>query len=179
MGDMLFTQIWLGRLAFAGCVLILTFASLVPLDFTPTVFAAPDLMFCLVFAFVLRRPDFVPVWLIAGVFFLADILFFRPPGLWTAIVVLTAEFTRTQEYRLRDLVFPFEWAFVAATMFLAVLANRLMLSLVVVPMPGFGAIMRVYLVTAAAYPLVVFFCYFLLRIRKITPGEAIRFGHRL
>ncbi len=172
-------RIWLGRLVFTGLAFLLMFVYLVPLGFVPAYFPGPDLLLCLTLAFVLRRPEFVPFWLLAGIFLLADFMLMRPPGLWAAIVLLTAEFTRAQEYRLRDLVFPFEWALIAAVIFLALLANRIFLFITLVPQPGFAAIMLHYLVTVLAYPFVVFFCYSILGIRKVTPDVAIRFGHRL
>lgn len=172
-------RVWRGRLIFTGCAGLLIFGALLPLGFEPTFTPSPDLLFSLTLAIVLRRPEFVPFWLLAPIFLLADILLMRPPGLWTAIVLLAAEFTRAQEYRFRDLVFPFEWGFIAAVIFLALLANRILLFIALVPLPGFGAVMLHFIVTIMVYPLVVFFCYSILRIRKVTPDVAVRFGHRL
>ena len=170
---------WMGRLVYFGCSAVLVFISLAPFGFVPQRTPPPDLLLCLTLTFVLRRPEFAPVWLVAAVFLLADILLLHPPGLWTAIVVVLVEFTRTQEYRFREQPFLLEWAFVAAAMFLALLANRLMLAITLAPLSGFGAVTLHYIVSVLAYPFVVLFCYFFLRIRKISPDEAIRFGHRL
>ncbi len=179
MANSLFATVWLGRTVFLGCAAVLLFLALVPLSFTPGLVPRPDLTLCLTFAVVLRRPEFAPFWLIAVVIFVDDILLQRSLGLWTGIVILSCEFIRTQEYRFRDLVFPFEWLFVAGVMFLALLVNRLILTLAFVTPPGFGLEVFHYFVTVLAYPVVVFFCYFVLRIRKVTPDQAIRFGHRL
>lgn len=179
MADSRLATLWFGRALFLGCNMVLLFLSLVPLGFTPGVIPRPDLTLCLTFAVVLRRPEFAPFWLIALVFFVDDILLERPLGLWTGLIILSCEFIRTQEYRFRDLVFPFEWAFVAGVMFLALLANRFILALAFVPLSGFGLASLHYFVTILAYPAVVFLCYFGLRIRKVTPDVAIRFGHRL
>jgi rod shape-determining protein MreD len=177
--EALSARVWLGRASFALIALLIIFVQLVPLGFDASNTPHPDLLTALGFVVLLRRPDFVPLWLLAPIWFLADILLMRPPGLWTAISLLAFEFTRTQEYRFREQLFALEWAYVAAVLFLAVLANRLLLLLTLSPVAGFGSVMVHYLVTILAYPLVVFFCYFLLRIRKVTPEEAIRFGHRL
>ena len=171
--------VWLGRSLYFVCASILLFSALIPLNFTPGVIPRPDLTLGLTIAVVLRRPEFAPFWLIAIVFFIDDILLERPLGLWTLIIILSCEFIRTQEYRFRDLVFPFEWAFVAGVMFLAILANRLVLTLAFVPLSGFGLVAFHYFVTVLVYPAVVAFCYFILRIRKVTPDQAVRFGHRL
>jgi len=179
MAEYLFTRIWLGRLVFLACTAFVVFLYLIPLRFSAGFLPRPDLLAGLVLAFVLRRPEFVPIWLIALVFFLADLLLLRPPGLWAAVMVGLCAFTRAQEYRLRELGFVFEWVFVAGVLFVAILLNRLILALAVVPQPEFGAVMFHYFVTVLTYPGVVFFCHFFLRLRKITPDQAIRFGHRL
>jgi len=170
---------WLGRAVYLGCAVVLLFLALVPLRFTPGGIPRPDLTLCLTLAVVLRRPEFAPFWLIGLVFFIDDMLLDRPPGLRTAIVVLSCEYIRTQEYRFRDLVFPFEWAFVVLVMFLALLVNRILLTMAFVPVSGFGLAMLHFFVTVLAYPGTVLFCYAVLRIRKVTPEQAIRFGHRL
>lgn len=179
MGDTLIARILLGRMAFTACALVLMFVNLVPLGFVPNFTPRPDLLFCLSLVVALRRPEFAPFWLLAIVFLLSDFLTMRPPGLWTAVVLLTVEFIRTQEYRFRELAFPFEWAFVAAVILMALLINRVFLAMAMVPLAGISSIMLHFVVTVMAYPFVVFFCYFVLRIRKVSPDEAVRFGHRL
>ncbi len=177
-GAILF-RIWLGRAKFLACAAVLLFIALVPVNASPQLIPGPDLLFGLILAIVLRRPEFAPFWLLAPVLFLSDILQMRPPGLWALIVILAAEFTRAQEYRFRDLAFPVEWALVAGVMFAAMSANHLILFLTLAAQSSFGAVMLHYLVTVLTYPLVSFICYFILQIRKVTPDVAIRFGRRL
>lgn len=178
MANTYFARLWLGRLTFFATAWLVLALGLVPLGFTPRFIPAPDLLLGLGFAFMLRRPDFLPVWLVALVFFLSDILLMRPPGLWTAIIVLAMEFSRNQEHRLRELAFPFEWAFVGAIMFLVMIANRLILSLLIVPQAGFATLMLHFMTSILAYPLVVLFAYVVLRLHKVTPREAVSFGGR-
>jgi len=170
---------WMGRLTYFAIAMTILFVDLLPLSFTPSFMPTPDLLFVLTLAIALRRPEFVPDWLVALIFFLADILLMRPPGLWTVAALVATIFTSRQEYRFRDAAFLLEWGFVASVMFLAMLANRMALTIMLVDQPPFGTMMLHFLVTAAIYPLVVAFCYFILRIRKVTPDVAIRFGHRL
>lgn len=166
-------------MVFAATSALVLFLYLIPLRFSAGLVPRPDLLAGLALAFVLRRPEFVPAWMIALVFFLADMILLRPPGLWAAIMIGLCGFTRGQEYRLRELGFLFEWGLVGTGLFVAVLLNRLVLVLAAVPHPEFGQIMFHYFVTILTYPAVVFFCYFVLHIRKITPDQAIKFGHRL
>jgi len=170
---------WVGRLSYVAVASAILFVDLLPLSFTPGFIPTPDLLFVLTLAIALRRPEFVPDWLVAPVFFLADILLMRPPGLWSAVALVATIFTGRQEYRFRDVTFLLEWGFVASVMFLAMLANRIALTTMLIEQPPFGTMMLYFLVTAATYPLVVAFCYFILRIRKVTPDVAVLFGHRL
>lgn len=172
-------QIWAGRLGLTFCALMLMFISLIPLNFQAPIFPPPDLLFALTFATLLRRPELVPFWLILIIFLLADILLMRPLGLWTALILVAAEFSRPQEYRFRELAVPFEWAFVTGIFFLTLLTYRVILSLSVVPQVKFSTFMLHFLATVLAYPLVVLFCHYVLRIRKLTPEQATQLGHRL
>ena len=179
MAEALSARLWLGRGLFALLVMVLLFIELVPLGFDAERAPRPDLPVALAFAVLLRRPDLAPLWLLAGLWFLADLLLQRPPGLWAALAVLAFEFARDREYRFREAMFPLEWGFVALLLFAAMLANRLILALTLTPLPALGTVMLHYFVTVLAYPAVVFFCYFILRIHKVTPDEAFRYGHRL
>jgi len=179
MDNSLLVRIWLGRASFLMCGLGILIFELVPLRFTPSAFSHPDLVFGLAFAILLRRPEFVPVWLLTLVLLLADFLLLRPVGLWTAIVILAAEFARSQEYRFRELSFPFEWAFFGAVLFLALILNRSVLALMLIPQAGFSAMMLHFLSSFLIYPLLVLFSSFILRIRKFTPHEALQYGRKL
>jgi rod shape-determining protein MreD len=177
--ERLLTQAWIGQAMFVLLGGVTVFFGLLPLNFVPGLLQMPDILTLLAMTIVLRRPEFVPFWLLGVTFFLADLMLQRPPGLWTAIMVLTAEFLRTQEYRLREAPFPLEWVLIAVTLVLATFANRAVMAIAMMPLPGFGAVMRHVVVNVAAYPLVVLVCYLVFRIRKIRPDEAIRLGHRL
>lgn len=179
MAERLEAQIWIARLSYIGCLFLLLFLSLVPVHFLPSRGADPDLAFCLTAAVVLRRPDVLSIWLVGAMFLFLDILGQRPPGLWAAIMVVTAEFMRLQEYRFRELGLGFEWLFVSGVLFLALLAERAVLAVTMVPLVGFGQVTINFLVTIAVYPLVIGFVAWVLRIRKLSPQDAVRLGHRL
>jgi len=171
--------VWIGRAGFLAMAIAILLIALVPLGFTPRFIPGPDMLLVLIFAYLFRRPEFAPVWLLVPVLLVQDILTLRPLGLWTAIILIAAEFARGQEFRMRERIFLAEWGLVAFLIFLAMLANRLVLSLALVPPPGLVVDLLHVVVTALAYPIMVFFCYFALRVRKVTPEQAIRFGHRL
>ncbi|NCO16036.1 MAG: rod shape-determining protein MreD, partial [Alphaproteobacteria bacterium] len=94
MVDLLHSTIWRHRAIFVALALALFFLRLLPLGAEPGRWPGPDLMLCLILAWVQRRPDYLPAPLIALVVLTEDFLMLRPPGLWTAIVVLATEFLR-------------------------------------------------------------------------------------
>ena len=61
----------------------------------------PDIILLIALSWIVMRPDYVPVLLLAVVFLLTDLLLMRPPGLWTALAVLAGEFLRNRQLQLR------------------------------------------------------------------------------
>ena len=92
MGDPVTFQRWLHWALFLGLATFITFLGLLPLDLTVRPIPGPDFLLLLCLVWVLRRPDFAPVGLIAAIMLTADFLFMRAPGIWTLIVVLATEF---------------------------------------------------------------------------------------
>lgn len=162
---------WLYR----GLLLVLVgaamFARLLPLGQGQGGWPGPEVILCLVFAWALRRPDYVPLPLVAAIFLADDMMFLRPPGLWTALVVLGLEFLRAREPLSRELPFVVEWGMVAVVTGTMVLANQVVLTVFVVNGISFGQAVMQLMVTLAAYPLVVLVSVFIFGVRKIQPGE--------
>ena len=170
---------WAYRSLFLLLVILIVFVRLIPLQTTPALWAMPDLLICIVFAWVLRRPDYVPILLIATVVLTLDFLFMRPPGLMAALVVLGAEFLRARIRTVRELPFSLEWGMVAGVIMGIMVANRAILIAVMSPRPPLGLSLLQLIATLAAYPLVVAFSRYALGIRKISPGEVDALGHRI
>lgn len=160
---------WTYRALFVALAALLLFLRLLPLSTLPARIPGPDLMLCIAFAWVLRRPDFVPALAIVAVFVIEDMLAMRPPGLWALFVLLGSEFLRDRAGAMRGLPFLAEWATVTAVMAIMLLANRLVLALVMVPQTGLGPTLLQLLTTVAAYPLVVAASHLALGLR--APGE--------
>lgn len=163
--------IWAMRLVFTGLCLGLIFLHLLPLDTLPRGWAGPDLMLALTCAWVIRRPDFVPVLLIAAIFLLADLLYQMPPGLWAAITVIGTEALRRRVMLLRDLTFLAEWFTVAVILAGMTLANQIVLTIAMVDRPPVGLYLMQLLMTLACYPLIAYASQIIFRVRKQTPGD--------
>lgn len=166
------------RLVFVALAMAVAFVQLLPLDMGPGQFPGPDVLMLLTFSWVILRPDYVPVFLIAAVFLVADILFMRPLGLWTALIVLGTEFLRVRSFALRDTPFLLEWLLVAGVATGVVIANALLLGIFAVTQPGFGLTLIGLVATIVVYPLVVILAGRAVGLKKIAPGEVNRLGHR-
>ena len=179
MVDPLTAQRWSFRALYLGLAALLIFFRLLPLSTLPGGVPGPDLMLCMTFVWVLRRPDFLPAAAIVAVFLLEDLLLMRPPGLWTVLVLLATEFLRDRVAMMRSLPFFVEWATVAGVLAAMVLANRLILALAMVPQGGLGLTLLQLLVTAIAYPAVVFLTRTAFGLRRTGPGGSDALGNRL
>ena len=169
---------WTGRAIFVGLACILVFMQLLPLQTHPSNWAGPDLLLTMTVVWVTRRPDHVPFVLVAGLFFLLDLLLQRPPGLMAALVLLLTEFLRARTESFRSLAFGLEWGTVAIGLIAVMLANRFVLMLVMLPQAPMGLTLSQMILTILAYPVVAALAYVALGIRRGTAGEFTPFGGR-
>lgn len=151
--------------------LIIIFFHLLPLETTPRRWAGPDLLIALTFAWALRRPDYVPLYVVAPLMLLADLMFQRPPGLWAALILIGTEWFRTRDRRQRETAFAVEWLTVALVLTALVMLNRIILIITVVPTGPLFLITMQTLMTIAVYPIVVLVSRLALGVRRIAPGE--------
>jgi rod shape-determining protein MreD len=178
MGDPVALRLWAGRGLYLLIACLVVFVRLLPLDSSPSRFPAPDLLVAVTFAWVLRRPEQVPPLLIAAVFLVCDLLFLRPPGLWTLLMLLGSEFLRARQNPAVDLPFAVEWFLVAVVLLVAILAESLTLGLFVVPRTPIGVALLHGLLTLAVYPAVVAVLRLGLGVRRAAPGETDALGRR-
>jgi rod shape-determining protein MreD len=80
MADPVRGKVWLLRGAFVGLALVLFFFRILPLGSDAGKWPGPDLLLCIILAWVTRRPDYLPALLIAFVVLAEDLLLMRPPG---------------------------------------------------------------------------------------------------
>lgn len=179
MADPLTLRLWVGRSSYLALAILAIFVRLLPLGISPGDIPAPDLLLAATMAWVLRRPDQVPPLLIAGVFLTADMIFLRPPGLWTLLVLAAAEFLRARQSLVRELPLMLEWLMVSVLLLGAVLVESLVLSVFVVPRVALGVALLHMLVTLLAYPAVVAALWLVFGLRHTAPGEVDELGRRL
>lgn len=179
MGEFWRQTHWVFRGLFLAAALFLLFVRLLPLGNAPGSLPGPDLLLCLILAWVIRRPDFLPMPLILIVILGEDLILGRPPGLWTAIVIIATEILRGRVALTRELNFLVEWMLISGVMLAMMLAYRLALGIAFVPQSAFGFAAVQVLWSIGLYPLVVGLSRLILDLRKPATGEIDSFGRRL
>lgn len=164
-------HVWTFRALFVLLCLVLISLRLLPLGLGETGLPGPDLLLALTFAWLLRQPAIVPLAVIVGVFLLADFLFQRPPGLWTALAVVASESLRRRRLQMTEFPFLVEWGAIAGAVTFMVLAERVILWLIIVEPPPLGLSLTHGIVTVAIYPLVVAVSKFVFGLRKLGPAD--------
>lgn len=194
MAEVAARRVWFHRTMFVVVFLVLMLLALLPLteyrsvtlnllglnlSIPPGSWAPPDFLLAVTCAWVVRRPDFVPVWVVAGMFLLADLIFLRPPGLWAACVVAGTEFLRSRAGGLRASNFTAEWLTVAILIIVVVVGYRMLLLAAVTPPPPLHLVLIQMVLTVAIYPVVAGLSHLFFGVRRVAPGEVDRLGHRL
>ena len=171
MIDPFLVRLWLHRLLFILVAAVLIFIKILPINLPIERWPAPDVLLAMTFVWLMRRPDYVPVVIIALVFLVSDIFLQRPPGLWTLVIVALTEFVRARLILWRDWTFPVEWLAMSGLILAAVILNRIGLVVFFLPRPGFGMVLLQALLTCLAYPLVAGFAVYVLGIRSTLPSD--------
>lgn len=152
------TALLLQRAIVAALGIVAIHIPLVPVGHAADRIANPDLLFCLLCAWVVRRPEAVPLLLVLALGLLGDFILGRAPGPGALGLVLATEHLRSR----RPGSFPAEWLR-AAALFAAILAGTaVLLALSLAPPPGSEALARHWLATAIAYPMVAAALHFAL-----------------
>ncbi len=179
MIDGMRNSIWLYRAAFVAIALLLLFLKILPLGSVAGDWPGPDLLLCLMLAWVTQRPDHLPAFLIALVVLAEDMILMRPPGLWAALVVLATEFLRARSALTRELGFAAEWLLIAGVMVAMLLAYRLAFAVAFMAQPGFGFAFAQTVGSILMYPVIVWLLRVSFKLRKPSTGEVDEMGRRL
>ncbi len=172
------SQVWSRRLLFLALAILTLFLHLLPLDTQPDRWPFPDVLIALVFAWVLRRPEFVPTLLVAFVMLMADLLLQRPPGLLAGLVVLGAAYLRSAAPGMRDSGFVSEWASVSVVITAVFVLNRVILAILSVQQAALGPVMVQVVLTIAVYPLIVLLSQSVFGVRRMSPADQTTLGAR-
>ena len=72
MADSPVARIWIGRAVYLAVAMAIIFLQLLPLDTAPPEWAPPDVLLAVTLAWVARRPEFLPFFVVFLVFLLTD-----------------------------------------------------------------------------------------------------------
>jgi rod shape-determining protein MreD len=172
------SHIWIMRLWFVMLALVILFFHLLPLETLPRRWAPPDLLIALVFAWSMRRPDFVPALSIAAIMLLADLMLQRPPGLLAVLVVLGSEHLKNRSSGAGETGFVGEWITVCLVILVVTVLYRLTLTITLVQQAQPSLTLIQMLLTMAAYPVVALVTQSLMGVRRLSPGDADTLGAR-
>jgi rod shape-determining protein MreD len=138
--------------AMLGLGLAAIYAELAPFSLAAERPPAPDLVYCLVAAWVVRRPAAAPLWAILALGLAGDLLLSRPLGLGALGLMLGAEALRSNAALVRGGPFAVEWVAACAVFALMLAGLHLALQVAFLDGPGLWALGRYAGTTALAYP---------------------------
>lgn len=178
MNDASGLRLWSMRATFVAVAFVVLLFNLLPLQTLPRGWAGPDLLICFALAWSLRRPEFVPLWMLAGLFFVADLLLSRPPGLEAAFAVLACFDAQSRTRRAQTEGFAAEWVRVAVLIVGVIVLSRLILMVVLIPPPPLALTTFQAAATVLVYPLVVAASAVFFGVRQSAPGDLDGYGQR-
>ncbi len=162
---------WAYALLFAVLAGLVVFLRVLPTGGSTGAWPPPDFIVLAGFAWVAKRPDFVPVLLFAALLLVAELVFLRPPGVSSALAVIGLEAMRARANLLRERGFLAEWMSVAIILALMLVAERILLTMFFVDQPQFGLVAIGFIINVIAYPAVAALSVWGLRVRRLAPGE--------
>ncbi|MCB1352498.1 MAG: rod shape-determining protein MreD [Rhodobacteraceae bacterium] len=115
---------------------------------------APDVLFCVVIAWVLRDPASAPAWIIIAAGLVADLVLARPVGLGALGLLAASELARAQRDRIHGINILVEWIAVLLLFVLTWAATLFVLRLSFADTPGLDISLRLVTETAMMYPLI-------------------------
>ena len=172
-------RLWFMRVMFALLSFGVMFLHLLPLNTLPSSLGSPDIILALAFCWALRRPEFVPVGLLAFVMLFADLMMSRPPGLYAAIALLAVEMLKARASQLRDMPFSVEWVSASIAIIGVILGHRLVLLVLLVESFALQTALVQILLTILIYPVVIGISWLFFGLTKPTLGEVNALGQRL
>lgn len=166
--------VWRERILYVLAAMAVTYLAILPLGAKSNAAAVPDLFFCMTIAWVMRRPESAPVFLVAVTSFLIDIVLGRPMGLWSLILVLASEYFRGRETGKGMQMHLLEWLSVSLLFLTMLITYKIALTVGFSFAPDYADLALHFLVTVITYPVVVAVLYWGLKIRSPLPADRSR-----
>jgi len=175
MIDALLLRVWMFRAIYLCILVLIVFVHLLPVSALPNGWPGPDVILAVTVAWLMRRPEFLPVWLLAAVALILDLLFQRPPGLWAAIFVIASEGIRRRAVGSAELPFFAEWALFAGTLLAMTLVYNSVLWATQSDLVRVGLVGIAFAQTVLLYPAIVLVSH-VMGVRRAEPGSVEGMG---
>jgi len=159
-------KIWVYRLLFVVLGLLAIAYPLLPLQFTPERWPAPELLFALTMAWVVRQPQSAPFLLIAGLAIISDAVLMRPMGLWALLLLMASETVRFSYKSIQERGWAMELSLVAMLLLAMVIVQNLLLWVSFSQSLEVATLLQFAMLTLLCYPVMVAFLHYILRVRK-------------
>ena len=134
---------------------LVIFIHLLHVSLLPSSATWPNFMILTAFALVMRRPDYLPFWLVGITFLFTDFLLSKPLGLETFLVLIGTQSVRRNQIWFREMNFVLEWATVAMMLFGLVVLREFMFFLTLAEGTPFLTWLSQLSMTILAYPIMV------------------------
>ncbi|MBT9384581.1 rod shape-determining protein MreD [Pseudooceanicola sp. CBS1P-1] len=174
-----FARVWGLRLVYVALCLVIILFALLPLQTEPRLWVGPNLMLALTFAWALRRPELVPIPLVAVMFLLSDFLQMRPPGLLSALAVIATARLQGRARIMRERSILREWFSAGIAVLVVLFGYRVLLGVFFIDRPQLVVTLSEAVMTIAFLPVMVAFSSLFFGIRRAAVGEVDSLGHRL
>ena len=159
-------KIWLYRGFFVLLGLLAIAYPILPLQFTPTRWPAPELLFALTMAWLVRQPESAPFLLIAPLAIMADAVLMRPMGLWAMLLLMASETVRFSYRAIQERGIVIEFSMVAALFLTMMILQNVLLWVSFSQSLEVARMLQFSVLTLLCYPVMVAFLHYIIRVRK-------------
>ena len=146
------------------------FVEAAPLGLAADAYPSPDLLFCVVAYWSIRRPEVAVLLAVFALGLARDLLTDTPAGAGVLTLVLAAEFLKALSNGLARRSFATEFLLVAMVAGIVIMAQWLIVLILLAHPPYLLDLAHQWLGTMAVYPLVVLVFRWLFRIRRRKPA---------
>ena len=133
--------------------LLIIFFQILPLQTTPQSWSGPNVLLVFFAAIVTKRPEFTSSFLIALIFLIEDFFLMRPPGLMSALIVISFYFLKRKIQNQEENSLIFVWVNVATCLTLVLLIYYMISVLLFLPSAGFSLIFMEIIFSLVLYPI--------------------------
>ncbi len=155
-----------------GLGLIAIFIEAAPLGLSADAYPSPDLLFCVVAYWSIRRPEAAVLVAVFALGLARDLMTDAPVGAGVLSLVFASEFLKALGHGLSRRSFATEWLLLAAVLALVIMAQWLIVLILLAHPPYLTDLAHQWLATMALYPVLALVFRWLFRIgwRKGAPA---------